>query len=202
MGPPGSSLALAQGRMHPYSLRGVGWGHQCHPGAGGAIRWARCAGLHSAQGEGDAENNGCGLKLAQRLPLCSSSLLLSGTELSTKHQNLLFSRCLRAVLSAVLQAGGAAWQAGRAALDVSAEHRSKTWLVDPPSYFGAFPLCSAAPGAGICVFCVLGRFGAQAGGSAASWVVLGPLSIRRFLLGVFCVSFLLPSLCPSRRIAG
>lgn len=49
--------------------------------------------------------------LAQRLPPCSSSLLLLGTELSTKHQNLLFSRCLRAVLSAVLQAGGAAWQA-------------------------------------------------------------------------------------------
>lgn len=128
MGPPGSSLALAPGRMHPCRVREMV--------LGASVSWlevprgGHSVGLHSAQG---AESDGLWSYAGRASdPL---ALLLLGTELSTKHQNPLFSWCLRA--GSECDSPNLVGQRGRQAratvLDISAEHHSKTRLLYSPA---------------------------------------------------------------------
>lgn len=119
MGPPGSSLALAPGRMHPCRVREMV--------LGASVSWlevprgGHSVGLHSAQG---AESDGL-WSYAGRASDPLAPLLL-GTELSTKHQNPLFSWCLRAgsECDSPNLVGQRGRQARAAVLDISAEHHS------------------------------------------------------------------------------
>lgn len=99
-------------------------------------------------------------------------------------------------------------QAKANVLDISAEHQCKTWLLYSPGT-KLHPELAFSPAAGsslgikltrglfssvqlLLVQLLYGSFGAQAVGSAT---ILG-------FLGAFFVSFLLPTLCPSRKISG